>query len=176
MRVQRPPERMLFGQYLLEQKRITGNELALALYKQSKERISYHTVRRLGDILLQDFQKFEDEEDLKRALDDFKEYLVEMSKIYGDAREIVHAEKSAAGCADDESEGLEGVGEEVGIDLEDVSIEELQGYVTFMDQFMEATDEVIQHIHLRKCDREDLVAIARRMGEIRQALISLTKA
>lgn len=175
MKVQRPPERMLFGQFLLEQKRITGNELALALYKQSKERITHHTVRRLGDILLQDFQKFKDEADLKQALLEFKDYIAEMSRIYGDARELVHAEQTISGCTDTDDEGLEAAETEVGIDLGDVSIEELQGYVSFMDQFMDATEEVIQNIRLKKCDRDDMIAIARRMGEIRQALISLTK-
>lgn len=174
MKVQRPPERMLFGQFLLEQKRITGNELALALYKQSKERINHHTVRRLGDILLQDFEVFKDADDLKQALNDFKNYSLEMSRIYGDAREIVHAERTVSGCTDD-SEGLEDASSEVGIDLGDVSIEELQGYVTYIDEFMDVTEEVIRNIRMKQCDREDMIAIAKRMGEVRQALIALAK-
>lgn len=171
--IQKPPERMLFGQFLLEQKLLTGNEIALALYKQSKERIHNHTVRRLGTILLEDYQVFKTEQDLQNALQAFRDYKEEMNSIYNDAREIVHTERLAAqqqGCSDDDNDDALGQAE---FDLGDIDIEELQGYVTAVDTFLEAAEEVSEIIRLKQCAREEMIEIMKRMAGIRQALLSI---
>lgn len=173
MKVTKPPERMLFGQFLLESKKLTGNELAMALYQQSKQRHDYRTTQYLGQILL-DQGIFENNDELNDYLEKFRDYNLEMLEVYNDAREVVRENRkqlieSGELSLEEETEDPA----QPGIDLGDIEIAELQGYISTIDQFLDASQAVIEDIRTRQVDRDGLIEIARRMGEIRQAILSL---
>lgn len=91
-----------------------------------------------------------------------------MNAVYQDAREIVHEERQqalASGCADEPSD--------TDFDVDDLDIEELQGYVSSVEAFLEAAEDIAQAIRLRQCAREEMIEVMKRMAGIREALISI---
>ncbi len=79
------PDRLLFGQFLIEKQKITKEMLYKALEIQKDEDITDHP-RMLGSILYNDFHAFENRIELKRYLDSFDNYRQEIRKIYLDAK------------------------------------------------------------------------------------------
>jgi hypothetical protein len=72
-----PPDKVLFGQYLVEQKKITPDILKRALQIQEKEGGSARlreSHRLLGQILLEDFHVFKNRVELNRYIVEFNEY------------------------------------------------------------------------------------------------------
>jgi hypothetical protein len=89
------PGSILFGQFLLDQKKTTKEILEQALKKQSHEdslrlRESH---RLLGQILLDDFGVFESRVELNHFLTRFNEFKSEMERIMFEARTYGHKEK-----------------------------------------------------------------------------------
>lgn len=76
---------MLFGQYLVEKKKITKTILFKALQTQKEEKIS-NSPRMLGSILLNDFKIFENRIELRRVLKDFEKYQDKMREMYLEAK------------------------------------------------------------------------------------------
>lgn len=79
-----PPDQILFGQFLIDKKKITFDRLKLALEIQAKERdkIMKESHRLLGQILLQDFHVFKDRVELNKYLNEFHEYKSTMEQMY----------------------------------------------------------------------------------------------
>jgi len=78
-------DKMLFGQYLVEKKKITKTILFKALQTQKEEKIS-NSPRMLGSILLNDFKIFENRIELRRVLKDFEKYQDKMREMYLEAK------------------------------------------------------------------------------------------
>ena len=80
-----PPDQILFGQFLVDEKKLKFDTLKLALKVQSKEKGSIRESHRLlGQILLEDFKIFENRLELNKYLDKFHEYKSSMEQMYYD--------------------------------------------------------------------------------------------
>lgn len=79
-----PPNKILFGQFLVDEKKITQEVLKQALQKQDEEKdqIMKESHRLLGQILFEDFKAFKDRLELNRYLNKFHEYKSKMEQIY----------------------------------------------------------------------------------------------
>jgi hypothetical protein len=79
-----PPDQILFGQFLVDKKKITFDKLKSALEIQAKERdkTMKESHRLLGQILLQDFKVFESRIELNKYLNEFHEYKSDMEQMY----------------------------------------------------------------------------------------------
>ena len=75
------PDRLLFGQFLIEEKKINKAVLDVAMAKQDSERIT-DKPRMLGAILLNDFNVFRDRIELKHYLDKFEIYKSDIRNMY----------------------------------------------------------------------------------------------
>ena len=82
------PNTVLFGQFLVDQKKITREILARALAKQKYEesKTLRDSHRLLGQILLEDFHVFKDRVELNHYLIKFNEYKVEIEQIMFEAK------------------------------------------------------------------------------------------
>jgi len=83
-----PDGNVLFGQFLVERKKLKKEVLDIALDRQKKE--DSDTLRRshrlLGQILTDDFHVFRNRVELQHYLNDFNEYKKEVETILSDAR------------------------------------------------------------------------------------------
>lgn len=91
--IYKPPEpRLLFGQFLLEEKKVTEEVLARALVKQ-KDQGESNTVKEsyrfLGQILLEDFGIFKNRVELNRILIKFKEYKSKIENEHAELKSIM---------------------------------------------------------------------------------------
>lgn len=77
--------RILFGQFLIENKKINKRILAQAIKTQEEENISKEH-RMLGSILMNDFKVFRDRKELKYWLNKYEDYKIKMADIYNDAK------------------------------------------------------------------------------------------
>ena len=78
-----PADKILFGQFLVDKKKIDFDKLKAALAVQSKEKGALkESHRMLGQILLQDFKVFKDRIELNRFLNEFHEYKSTMEQMY----------------------------------------------------------------------------------------------
>lgn len=78
-----PPDQILFGQFLVDKKKLTFDKLKSALAIQSKERGDIKTSHRLlGQILLEEFKVFESRMELNRYLNEFHQYKSDMEQMY----------------------------------------------------------------------------------------------
>jgi predicted RNase H-like nuclease (RuvC/YqgF family) len=75
------PDKLLFGQFLMERRKVTQNVLDQAIEIQQQEKIADH-YRMLGNILLHDFNVFNDRIDLKNHLKEFEAYKEEIREMY----------------------------------------------------------------------------------------------
>ena len=85
--VHKPSERLMFGQFLIDKKKINRTILAHALKIQERERITKNT-RMLGAILMNDFHVFQDRTELFRYLKEFEDYKTNMDVLYRDAQAL----------------------------------------------------------------------------------------
>jgi hypothetical protein len=83
-----PDGNILFGQFLIERKKINKEVLEAALDQQKKE--DSDILRRshmlLGQILIEDFHSFRNRVELQHYLNDFVEYKKEVETILSEAR------------------------------------------------------------------------------------------
>jgi hypothetical protein len=86
-----PEPRLLFGQFLLEKGKITSEVLQKALQKQQEEGES-STVREshryLGQILLDDFQVFENRVELNHYIVNFKKYRDKIEEQHAELKNL----------------------------------------------------------------------------------------
>lgn len=75
------PDRLLFGQFLIEKKIITKATLDKAIEIQKSDNITDHP-RMLGSILLNDFHVFDNRVELQRYLKEFEGYRDHIRDIY----------------------------------------------------------------------------------------------
>lgn len=145
-----PPERILFGQFLIDKRRINKTTLGYALNTQERERMS-DKPRMLGAILLNDFNVFKNRMELQRFLREFEEYKRLMQGIYDEANSIPEY-------------------------VEELTAEkELMLQPSVRDEFLEYADLVIDDIKSRKYTKEELRAVLTKLADVRQAVISLTE-
>lgn len=85
---QMPDGNILFGQFLVERKKLKKEtlELALAMQKKEDSDILKRSHRLLGQILTDDFKVFRNRVELQHYLNDFNEYKKEVENILFDAR------------------------------------------------------------------------------------------
>lgn len=79
------PDRLLFGQFLIEKRKINKAILDKALETQKKEDITEHP-RMLGSILFNDFNIFQNRVELQRYLKEFNIYKEQICDIYVTAK------------------------------------------------------------------------------------------
>ncbi len=79
------PDRLLFGQFLIDNKKTSPAVLEKALEIQKIEHMS-DTPRMLGNILLNDFKTFKDRVELQHCLRKFDTFQLEMKNIFLEAK------------------------------------------------------------------------------------------
>jgi hypothetical protein len=96
--VYQPPEpRLLFGQFLLEKKKVDSEILKKALAKQEHDAESStikESHRFLGQVLLEDFSVFKNRVELNKYLVKFKEF---KDKIEADRIELMNVSSKSRG-------------------------------------------------------------------------------
>ncbi len=87
-----PPDRVLFGQYLIEEKKIDERTLAEALGIQMQEshEVLRESHRLLGQILYEDFKIFSNRLELNKWVTDFHKYKNRIETMYVEAKGIRH--------------------------------------------------------------------------------------
>lgn len=85
-----PPDKILFGQFLIDEKKLSMETLKAALETQSKEKdaLMKESHRLLGQILFQDFNVFKDRLELNKYIKQFHEYKDNMEQIYYELRNL----------------------------------------------------------------------------------------
>lgn len=83
-----PPDRILFGQFLIEKGKITEEQRDKALEIQAKEgsKTLRESHRLLGTILLQDFNVFNNRMELHKYLQEFIRFKEELERMRFEAR------------------------------------------------------------------------------------------
>lgn len=83
-----PPDKLLFGQFLIENKIISHQILEKALKEQAKEssEILKDSHRLLGQILLEEFNVFRGRLELNTYLKKFKQFKDDIEKLRYDAK------------------------------------------------------------------------------------------
>lgn len=86
----KPPDRILFGQYLIEEKIIDMDILKKALEIQDTEKgqLMKDSHRLLGIILMQDFDVFKSRIELNRYMQKFIDFKEKMERVYYEARNL----------------------------------------------------------------------------------------
>jgi hypothetical protein len=90
-----PPDRVLFGQYLIEHKKVDEETLKKALAIQMKEShaIMRDSHRYLGQILFEDFEVFKDRIELNRWVTNFHKYKTEIETMIAEAKGVKYSKK-----------------------------------------------------------------------------------
>jgi ubiquinone biosynthesis protein UbiJ len=85
---QTPDANILFGQFLIEKKKLKKEVLEVALDRQKREDsdVIRRSHRKLGQILTEDFHVFINRVELQHYLNDFVEYKKEVENMLSDAR------------------------------------------------------------------------------------------